>query len=61
MTIRECYNRVLRFEPAEFIPNFDFGPMNQHMLDDWRAQGMPADVEFGDYFGLHRIEDVFGL
>jgi uroporphyrinogen decarboxylase len=57
MTPRECYNRVLRFQKADFIPNFEFGPMNSSMLDEWRSQGFPAKADFAGYFRLHHYED----
>ncbi|MGD2174477.1 MAG: uroporphyrinogen decarboxylase family protein [Candidatus Brocadiaceae bacterium] len=57
MTARECYNRVLRFLPAEYVPNFEFGPMDPGMLEEWREQGMPEDTGFADYFDLHPLED----
>jgi len=57
MTPRECYNRVLRFKPADYVPNFEFGPMNEQMRDEWRKQGMPEGVEFADFFGIHPCED----
>lgn len=57
MTPRECFNRVLRFEQADYVPNIDFGPMNQRLLAEWRREGMPEGVGFSEYFGLHRVED----
>lgn len=57
MTVRECYQRVLRFQRAEFIPNYDFGPINGTVLEEWRDQGLPRDADFGRYFGLHAHEE----
>lgn len=61
MTVRECFNRVLRFQPADYVPNVEFGPMNPAMLDEWRRQGMPSDVGFHEHFGLHHIEDFMHI
>ncbi len=57
MTLRECFNRVLRFQSADYVPNFEFGPMEPAMMDEWRAQGMPEGVSYADYFGLDGMED----
>lgn len=57
MTCRECFNRVIRFQHADYIPNFDFGPMNGRVLEDWRAQGFPADADFSRYFHLDKSEE----
>jgi uroporphyrinogen decarboxylase-like protein len=56
-TPRECYNRVVRFQSASYIPNFDFGPISAALLDEWREQGMPPHIGFAEYFGVHPMED----
>ncbi len=65
MSVREAYNRVVRFQCADFIPNFDMGPINEALLAAWKTQGMPKDATFDRYFGLHHRESnawsiVFG-
>ncbi len=65
MTPRERFLRVLKFQPVDYVPNYDFGPMNQALQEQWYAQGMPRDVGYGKFFGLDRMEEnahsiVFG-
>jgi len=61
MTPRESFRRVVRFQPADYVLNFEFGPMNRRMLDQWRVEGMPEDVEFNEYFGIHPIEEYIHI
>lgn len=57
MTPRECYRRIAKFERAEYIPNFEGGVMRK-TFREWRSQGMPEGVSFGEYFGLDRVEQM---
>ena len=58
MNNRECYNAILRFQKADYIPNMDFGPINSELISEWKEQGMPVDAEFSSYFKLSGVEDM---
>lgn len=53
MTERQCYRRICLFQKPECIPNYETAP--PELLLAWRDEGMPADADYFEFFGLrHR-------
>jgi uroporphyrinogen decarboxylase len=58
MTERECFNRIVRFQKPEWIPNYEMGVVGD-TLKRWKGEeGMPRDATLGSLFGLDHIEDM---
>ncbi len=58
MTTRECFCNTLLFQPADRVPNYDFGPMNpSRQMELWHAEGLPRDTDVGRFFGLDHMEE----
>ncbi len=50
MTHRECFHKVMAFEPADWVPNYELGLWG-HTVERWLNEGMPQDkVYLGDMF-----------
>ena len=43
MTTRERFNRSMRFEPVDQLPNFELGWWG-HTVERWLAEGMPEEI-----------------
>jgi uroporphyrinogen decarboxylase len=50
MTERECYRRIALFQKADYIPNYEAAP--ERLIRRWKREGMPADADYREYFGL---------
>jgi len=57
MTERECFNRIVRFQKADWIPNYEMGVVGD-TIAQWHKEGLPADATLGSFFGLNGIEDM---
>ncbi len=55
MTNRERFNRVMRYEPVDRLPLMRFEPHQVYALERWRTEGLPAEVDPDEYFGICRI------
>jgi len=53
MNDRERFLAAMHYEPRDRCPVMDFGFWND-TLDRWRREGLPADVEPDDFFGMDR-------
>ena len=51
MNQQERFLAVFDYKPVDRIPIWDFGFWTE-TLERWREQGMPADVEPDDFFGM---------
>lgn len=58
MTTRQRYQRMFRHQEADRVPMR--GAPWKSTIERWRREGMPADVDYADYFGLDRIVGVGG-
>ena len=56
MTSRERITRMFEHRDADRIPVMD-SPWGA-TIERWRREGMPADADFREYFGLDRIETI---
>lgn len=57
MTHRERFDRIMRFEPVDRLPNYELGAWPQ-ALERWRAEGMPSDACYHNWF---EGEPFFGM
>lgn len=58
MTTRERFERMYQHREADRVPMLG-GPWGT-TLERWRREGMPAEVDFADYFGLDHVVGVGG-
>ncbi len=58
MTTRERIKRMFDHREADRVPILG-GPWAT-TLERWRREGMPADTDFAEYFGLDRVAGVGG-
>jgi uroporphyrinogen decarboxylase len=58
MTTRERFQRTYEHREADRVP-MQASPWGT-TLERWRREGLPADVDFADYFGLDRLVSVGG-
>jgi len=58
MTSRERFQRMFEHREADRVPMIG-GPWGT-TLERWRREGMPADADFADYFGLDHMVGVGG-
>jgi uroporphyrinogen decarboxylase len=58
MTSRERFERMYRHTEADRVPML--GSPWGTTLERWRSEGLPAHVDFAEYFGLDRIAGVHG-
>jgi uroporphyrinogen decarboxylase len=54
MTSRERILRIFQHKDADRIPIAD-KPWGQDTIERWKADGMPANVDYEDYFGFDKI------
>jgi len=63
MTNRERFSRVLRYEPVDRLPVFEWAPWWDQTIERWHREGLPenlgaADCEaIRDYFGMDAHQD----
>ena len=58
MTTRERFQRMYQHREADRVPMIG-GPWGT-TIARWRTEGMPADADFADYFGLDHVAGVGG-
>jgi len=58
MTTRERFQRMYEHRDADRVPIIG-GPWGT-TLERWRREGMPADIDFADHFGLDHVVGVGG-
>lgn len=56
MTSHERYQRMFEHREADRVPVID-GPWGA-TIERWQREGMPADVDYVDFFGLDRISGI---
>ena len=56
MTVREAFVRCMKFEPVEWVPNFELGYWGQ-TIERWLSEGMPAEAVGGGFYG----DKFFGI
>lgn len=56
MTTKERFLRMYRHQEADRVPIID-SPWNG-TLARWRAEGMPADADWRDYFGVDKTAEI---
>ena len=54
MTSRERILRMFQHKEADRIPIAD-RPWGEDTIERWKAEGMPADADYQDYFGFDKI------
>jgi len=57
MTLRERFNRIVRFQAVDRLPLIEIRDLNWVRDHRWRYQGMPADCNPFEYFGLDEATD----
>ena len=58
MTSHERFKRMHEHKEADRVPMLG-GPWGS-TLERWRREGLPADADFADYFGLDRLVGIGG-
>lgn len=58
MTTHERFSRIYQHREADRVPIL--GSPWETTIERWRREGMPADVDFADYFGVDHIAGVGG-
>lgn len=56
LTTRERFRRVYAHRDPDRVPIFDFPWPTT--IERWRAEGLPADIDWEDYFGTDRVFTV---
>ena len=59
MTTHERVSRMFAHQEADRIPIID-GPWADTVAR-WQREGMPESASYVDYFGLDKVEGIFGL
>ena len=49
MTHRECFNRIMNFEPVDRLPNYEL-PLWGQTVERWHNEGMPRDAVYLNFF-----------
>ena len=57
LTSCERFKRMFGHREADRVPIID-SPWGA-TIERWRREGMPADMDFREYFGLDRVETIF--
>ena len=52
MTLRERFNRIMRFQPVDRLPFVEFRALRGVHSQRWINEGMPADCSPYEYFGF---------
>ena len=52
MTLRERFNRIMRFQEVDRLPYVEFRDLFWVQLHRWKNQGMPADCSPFEYFAF---------
>lgn len=55
MNDRERFSRVMQYQPVDRLPLMLFEPYEQYGVDQWRKEGLPADISPDTHFGIGRI------
>lgn len=58
MTTRERFKRIYEHKTADRVPML--GNPWGTTVERWRREGLPADADFADYFGLDHVAGVSG-
>lgn len=56
MTSRERFDRMYRHQEADRVPVMDY-PWTA-TIERWRREGMPAEADYVDFFGLDRMAHI---
>ena len=55
MTPRQCFRRVMAFQPVDRLPVLSLEPYEPRALDRWRREGLPADTDPTVFLGMSRL------
>jgi hypothetical protein len=57
MTSRERFQQTMRYGRPDRVPYFEEG-IRGEVLEEWRKQGMPPDIDLAHMFHFDRLEEI---